>query len=572
MGLGFSENRLVYVALAVLFLYLLPFFVLGEAAPVLLNDNLDGAMIWHKLLVESGEIFGPLDSTVPTIMNGLPRNVLGSEFNPIIWMYTFFGMFPAYVLNFCLMHLVAFASMFLLLKRHFLPGKEHAFIVVGTALAFALLPFWPFAGLSIAGMPLLLYSYLNIRERRESKLDWLILLLVPFYSSLVYGSAFFLGGLVLFLLFDLVRGKRNYKCLLAIALMSLVFALVEWRLIFSMFFDSGFVSHRVEFLGYPNNFVMVLGRSARTFIFGDALALSLHHFFIFLAAAIAIALLFLKRKGVGFVQWFKASLLAKLVLLTVTISVFAEFVEGWDVLFSLRQKIALLAAFDFSRFTFLFPLLWYVAFALSLKTISGKLRLGRQIALILIVLQAGFLFCYSDWLVQGGGAGVLLSDGLSYNEFYSPALMQEIEDFIGMPQADYRVVSIGMQPAIAQYSGFYTLDSYQSNYPLEYKYKFRKIIEAELEKSPTHLKRYFDEWANRVYVFVAELPEPHFYTKDRDVKVSNLELNTVALKEMGGEYVFSSVEILNADETGLSLLKVFERADSPWKIWLYGVE
>jgi hypothetical protein len=31
---------------------------------------------------------------------------------------------------------------------------------------------------------------------------------------------------------------------------------------------------------------------------------------------------------------------------------------------------------------------------------------------------------------------------------------------------------------------FYTLDSYQNNYALEYKEIFRKVISAELEKSP----------------------------------------------------------------------------------------
>ena len=55
------------------------------------------------------------------------------------------------------------------------------------------------------------------------------------------------------------------------------------------------------------------------------------------------------------------------------------------------------------------------------------------------------------------------------------------------------------------------------------------------------------------------------------MKIKSLDLNTKALKEMGGEYIFSAVEILNYAENGLSLEKAFERKNSPWKIYLYKV-
>ena len=57
----------------------------------------------------------------------------------------------------------------------------------------------------------------------------------------------------------------------------------------------------------------------------------------------------------------------------------------------------------------------------------------------------------------------------------------------------------------------------------------------------------------------------------RSMKIKSLDLNTKALKEMGGEYIFSAVEILNYAENGLSLEKAFERKNSPWKIYLYKV-
>ena len=152
--------------------------------------------------------------------------------------------------------------------------------------------------------------------------------------------------------------------------------------------------------------------------------------------------------------------------------------------------------------------------------------------------------------------------------------------YIRSPKEDYRVVSIGIHPAIASFNGFYTLDIYTDFYPLKYKHDFRDIIARELEKSPQQ-KEGFDTNAKRCYLLVSELHGDdnvrgrafaRGLTKaDQQLKIKNLELNTGVLKKMGGRYIFSAVEILNFSENGLSFEGVFERDDSPWKIHLYRV-
>ncbi len=560
-----SANKLVYIALAVICLYLLPFFILGENSAILIHDTLDDWVVRVKVLAESGQVFAPLDATVEQIMNGIPRNTLASEFNLFLLLNTFFGTFNAYVILVALMHFVAFAGMYLLLKNHFLRDKKHRLLVVGIALAFALLPFNLNRMLGIAAQPLALYAILNIRAQQSSKKDWLIVLLFPLLSSFTRASFFFLAGIALLWLYDTFKARKvNYRVFIALALMTLISVLVEYRLVFNMFLDSSYVSHRVEFKGYPTDSIRVLGRSARTFIFGIYHAASLHHYFVIIAAGIALAAIHLKK--------LQLSLLTKLLAIVVAISLFVEFISGWAVLEPLKAQFSLLNTFGFERFNSLFPLLWYLIFALSLAVIFDNLKHGKKIAFALIILQCAFLFSYSDELVQSGGIGLLLNQGMTYNEFFSPALFQEIKDYIAVPQSDYRVVSIGMHPQISLYNGFYALDAYHDNYPLQYKYSFRRIIEKELEKSPAHLKRYFDTWGSRCYVWVADLNGGYFYTKDKGAKVDNLELNTEALKEMGGEYILSAVEITNAAENDLQLLRTFENSESPWKIWLYGVQ
>jgi hypothetical protein len=163
-----------------------------------------------------------------------------------------------------------------------------------------------------------------------------------------------------------------------------------------------------------------------------------------------------------------------------------------------------------------------------------------------------------------------INDNITYRQFYSTNLFEKIRDFIGLPQEDYHVVSIGIYPSIAQYNGFYTLDGYQSMYPLAYKQKFRTIIAPELKKSQA-LKAYFDDWGSRCYIYTSELPS-FTMTKNLGRSIRHLDLDTKALRDLGGNYIFSAVEILNFKENHLKFLGLFADKSSVWKIYLYQVQ
>ena len=92
----FKEHRYLIAALIVIALYLTPLYGLGENAPTLVHDNLDSNVGWFTTLANSGQLFGPMDVTIPQVMNGIPRNSFGSEFNVIQWLYLFFEPYTAY--------------------------------------------------------------------------------------------------------------------------------------------------------------------------------------------------------------------------------------------------------------------------------------------------------------------------------------------------------------------------------------------------------------------------------------------------------------------------------------------
>lgn len=229
----------------------------------------------------------------------------------------------------------------------------------------------------------------------------------------------------------------------------------------------------------------------------------------------------------------------------------------------------MLKSLHLSRVAWVEPLLWYACFALVLERLARGLRGGVPLAVGLIALQLAVPFFSHEFYGQRKELG------MTYREFFSPELFREIREHVGRPLDSYRVVSIGLPPGIASYNGFYTLDGYVSNYPLEYKHRFRRLIAAELAKRPEHRRR-FDQWGSHCFVYVAELPQPlrsiTYYGHTRDARprrIRRLELDRDAMQDLGLDYALSAVQIGNPRANGLVPRGVFERGDSPWRIFLY---
>ncbi|MBM7645448.1 hypothetical protein JOD45_001659 [Scopulibacillus daqui] len=552
-----KKHYLIVIGIMLLLLYLSPYVILGEDAHIRVHDNLDSNVAWYKVLADSGKLFGGVHEKIPNIMNGLSRNSLEPDFNILVLLYFIFKPFTAYVMNEFLMRFLAFFGMYLLLKRHFIKEDKYLIIVAGTALAFAVLPFWPSGGGSIAGLPLALYAFLNIRNRQGSKIDWLIVILLPFYASFVLSFAFFLACMGVFGLIDWIKTRRfHYSFFSAIVIMTIVFLFVNYRIIYEMFFSPEFISHREAFNRGNWSAVISLAIAIGVFIFGQTHVIRLTHYIVL--PAIIAAFIIAHRKKVN------VRLLKYLFLLNLLFS----FIFGlycWGGLKKIKEKWSIFETFNFGRFHFLEPPVWYICFALALIVIwQSTKKFGKPIALSLLCAQIILLFLFNDELKYR------YFHYPSYAEFYSKPLFQDIKKYIGKDPADYRVVSIGIHPSIAQYNGFYTLDGYVVSYPLAYKKNFREIIAPELAKNQS-IRRYFDNWGSRAYIFTAELGKHYMYDGGRK-KIHHLDLNTDALKRMGGSYILSAVRILNAKEERLTLLRSFQNKASPWKIYLYKVE
>jgi hypothetical protein len=551
-----SERKAVFLACFLIALYLLPLFVLGENAHVRVHDNLDSNIAWYKVLKESGEIFGSVHATIPQVMNGLPRNVFGTEFSLLIWLHALFPSMAAYAISQAIVRYIAFLGMYLLLRDYFVPVKS-GWIRIGVALAFSLTPFWPSGMLSTMGHPLALWAFLHIRSHHSSWKHWITIILLPFYSSFVLGFFFFLAAMGLLWGWDALRYKKvNLPFLGGILLMTCLYLLIDYRFVYSLLFSHEPTS-RSEFISSRLGLWRTIRLIFKNFALGHGHVMTIHTIIILPLQIFGLALILYKK------LWKSEKYFLFFFILNFVLSAWYAFWfhKGWQ---PLKEAFSLLNTFNFARFHFLRPLVIYVLFALSLSLLWRKINKGAAISKWMIILQVIVLFIFNDEIRYR------YFGSPSFREFYAVSLFEKIDRYIGIPKHEYRVASIGFHPAVTQYNGYYTLDTYNNFYPLTYKHKFRRIIAGELEKNK-QLKKYFDTWGGRCYLFVDELGKWYEFRKDSKVKIQHLNLDTDSFYEMGGRYIFSTVPVVNAKENQLQLLKSFEDENAPWRVYVYKV-
>lgn len=554
-----KERKQLWIAAFLLILYVSPLYILGENAHIRVHDNLDSNIAWYKVLKESGQLFGGMNAIVPQIMNGLPRNAYGTEFSGIQWLYHFFSSMTAYAISQTITRIFAFLGMYILLRKHFVKSNDAYPIRVWVSLAFALTPFWPSGMLSTLGMPLALWAFMDIREGMYTWKEWVLLLFLPFYSSFVLGFFFFLFAMGLLWIRDLiVKKKPNWVFFNSIAFMTILYLLIEYRLVYSLVLPSVSTS-RDEFVSSTLGFWSTIRLVFKNYFLGHTHVQTLHILVIVPLSFIAIYLI-RKKQERGILE--KRYLYLFIINFVLSVWYAFWFYKGWE---PLKERVSLLNTFNFARFHFLRPIIIYLMFAVGSLILWRKGGKWKKIVIICLISQLIVVFSANEEIVYR------VAGKPSFKQFYAIDQFNDIRQYIGKPQSSYRVASIGIHPAIAQYNGFYTLDTYNNFYPLTYKHQFRKIISKELDKSPV-LKKYFDTWGGRCYIFVAELGKNYEFKKESKVKIHHLQLNTSAFKKMGGKYIFSAVPILHANENGLKLEKIFDQNDSAWRIYLYQVK
>jgi hypothetical protein len=437
------------------------------------------------------------------------------------------------------------------------------------ALLWAALPAYSIFGISVLGQPALLRAALDLRTGRGRGVALLVCAALPWWSSFVLVGPFIAAAWGLGLLLDLARrgraaGPATWRGAAGLALLLLSYVVVEWQLFYGLLVAKAFVAHREEFdlvrLARPG-----VGRGLRES--GQLFWLGHYHASPFLKGGILVAVVvvlarlagpargpLLGRVGGGLAAIAGLSLLAGLLP---------------QVSAALQGRLPLLHAFSLGRFYFLLALPWVLVLVAAVR----QLPAGR-LAYALVVLQVPFILAANPEFTNNlrALAGRPKTDAPGYAAYVAPGLLGQARAFIqaktGQAPPAYRVACLGLPPAVAQLNGFYTLDSYQTLYPLAYKHAFRPLIAGELAKSP-ELAAYFDAWGNRCYLFSAELGRDFLVGKQPVRTVQHWAFDAAAFRRLGGRYVLSAVRLARPEESGLRPLGVFDDSAAYWRLYLY---
>ncbi len=565
-------NYLCGVALVVALF--LPYIINGQNSVITYHDQLDGEILTY--IFNAKYLFTGTD-VYPELMNGISKNSLASPAPAMILVYKAFSPFAAFLICLFIAKFTAFSSMYLLTLKLF--GRNEAAFI--GAMLFSVMPFYSVYGLCIPGIPLVLYSFLLLRDKKYVPAVLHVLFYAANSSLALVGFAMIVATGVI-TVYELMKNKKS-KAFLVPALLTVTYLLFNMNLVMQVVGNSdGFVSHKSEVIYQPMPFRQAL---EEIFVTGVSYAQSKQ---VYLMPVIATGLVVLAvwaiktRKRNDILSNDAAVLLASGGSIVIISAVYIT-LESAPVIELRNHATGILHDFNFTRFSWLMPVAWVLAFSASINFVLNriekhgkkKILTGIFYGFSIICMCFCMLFTIKDSDVKTNVARIRYGQDyhvITWNQFFCEDLFEKVDEYTDDDKSSYRVASIGIYPSIAAYNGYYCLDAYSNNYDVEYKHEFRKIIEKELDKSD-YIRQNFDEWGNRCYLMTAKSGYYGLFEKEYMDSVSDLELNYEQMKKMGCRYIFSTHYILNEEEN-LTLLndEAVMTNDSWYKLWIYEIK
>jgi len=547
---GICKHILLFLILFLLFF--LPYFIKGKACNIPIHDNLNQI---NMLGIFDGKFSADLFPS-----EGSPEFTLPGT-DPIFHIVQmkldklFFrsGYFTGYVINEVLVRLLGFIGFFLLI-RVFVRKEELPDIISGLlAFAFVTQSFWPAGYISIAGIPLLILSFINLYRKRMLVASYVLIVLYSFYSNF-FLSGIYLFFILIFIYFYLVLRRKNSFHFLSGIVLFLTANIISNLTVFLNFFLYKIPTNRIAQDPEALNILDSIKNMVMTFLISSELSKS-NHLYIILPICILIYLKVTHHSR------------RKLMLYVWILLIFNVFISGiyfWKPVLSFYNSMSI--GFNFSRIYVLNSFLWYLLYAIcimALFKVWKKKKLVSYLMIFLISIQ--ILINFRQYTFR------ILNKKPSYEDFMAEDQFIKIKDTV--PEiTDSRVGCIGFFPAVANFNGLRTVDSFSAYYPLSYKILFGKIIEKEIAQN-YELEKYFHYKGSALFLFDDEIG---FNYKDQNKikKLNNTitcELDLDILKKISVKFLISTVNIINAD--GISLLKRYEDSgeDNYYRFYVYEI-
>ncbi|MDD2355751.1 MAG: DUF6044 family protein [Lachnospiraceae bacterium] len=608
------------------------YIIAGEDAHIAVQDDLDLFQAQYQMLKNTGTFFS--QGSAAPFLGGVSRDVLPSELSLTGLLYFFLPSLAAYIVNYFLKIVIATVSFSMLAREVLLFRPDEKLpagrsvrtnatrftagelgIVVLSGFAYGILNMFPAFGIAFASIPLFIYLMIRLYRAPDTKraLRYIAGLFVfPFVSYFSYFGLFLLAYSVCALIWIWIRDRRfPVRILTGIIANAIGCVVFEYRLFSQMLFTDT-VSIRSTFVAgdYSAQEIIaeILDAWKNGIFHADGIQAKL---------VVPLCCVFFVVINVRYIvkkQWrgiFHD--LFNLCFLIISFDAVIYGIYNFGPFRSLIEAIVPpLRGWQFNRTIFFNPFLWYAAFFLMCyriykagelgaesgfpRVISGAVANLLLLAAIAIVIRTGSKYndLYSTiraiYYEQANGQKV---DDLSYGDFYSTELFEKIKSDIDYQAGDLSTtedvpsakveaeeqvsysgtdwaVAYGLHPAVLEYNGIATLDGYLGFYPQSYKDAFRKVIAPALDERPA-TAQYYDDWGARCYLYSGDEDTIVQAQRNYNTVSQNIMIDEGALRDLGCKYIFSRIELANADEQNLTLQGIYTDKSSPYTIYLYVV-
>ena len=516
------ENNKIVIHL--LFLFILLVFghivsiVLFKDLTVFYHDNLDSIVVYNQVI---GNIISNKYQDSSIFLGGnLDFFYLRHFFKPFILLYSVLDAKYAYFINDLIVKLIAYFS-FLVFAKKF---SKNFFIISLISALFASSIYYKTLGYGLAFLPYLIYL-VSFKKKITLK-HYLIIILFGLNTDLV--ADFFIIPIVICLSY-IVNKKFTFNELKKKIHLLIIFfscaAVTSANLFYVQFFEDA--THRIEFANESFSLIEILKNELFSFLklSNDINDLKEYPYLILTYTSI-IFLFFIKNKIAKKIFFF--------IIFLYTISIVSKlampFVSGF--------RLSWFLIYEKNLYVFLIFFL-----------LLGQIKYLKKCLIFLSVLIL-VIFQTNSSAIPFIKKFIQKSDNYrniyTFNGYYMEQDYKKIKDIV----KNGRTISIGYDPMVAVKNDIYTLDGYHALYPLDYKKKFLKIIDKELNKNNLY-KKYYNNWGSRVYCFVSDK--------------NNIEINFIEAKKLNAAYVISEYKINN------SLLELIT-SDFTYNIYLYKIK
>lgn len=550
-----------------------PYLCLGEASYVQIHDQVDGEILNY---IYQAKYFNGGNS-IPEFLNGMDKVAMTLPAPFGVLFYMILKPFQAYVFMQTVVLGIGFIGMYYLCKE--LEVFEEIGCIV--SILFCYMPFYPTYGLSILGQPLLVWSFLHLWKGQKKKRALCAIVIVAGFSSFTLVGFFFVILAIILTVFSIFRKKENSKELLwGSSLLLGTYMLTNFSLINRIFFENEFISHREEMVIQP---LENWGRELLELWFvGGAYSPVYSKAISIYVLVISITFFVYQGKNKKLFRnmiFFMLGLVAGIFLLSCLAIMWKT------ILVDIRIEIGgFIQSFQADRVYWVFPFIWMLVLAFILQILWKSILLNEKKWIKFIIA----VFFISLCMIQGyqvfrdstlnKNIRLLLDnnyDQITWESIYMPEVFVEIKEALNEElESDFSVVSLGIYPSAALYNGFTCADGYSNNYHLSYKHAFREVIAAELAKNE-EVRRYFDEWGNRLYFVESEYGFNTLIHKEAGISYENVDFDLEAMKVLNIQFIFSAAPIQWGMEIGDKIVEVsgspFDSVTSYYEVWVYKI-